>query len=272
MMTKKEQQFVETVWTYYKKSGRHTLPWRQTQDPYLILVSELMLQQTQVVRVIPKYEAFVKKWPTVQALAVASLGDVLIAWQGLGYNRRAKFLQQCAQAIVQNYQGVFPDTRAELETLPGIGPYTAGAVLAFAYNQSVVLIETNVRRVYIHHFFPTQDKVSDTDIRAFLEKTLPAEKSREWYSALMDYGTFLKKTVSNPNQRSKCYVKQSVFQGSDREIRGAIIKALIIRQLSASQLQRELGQFEGVRIRKQADALLAEGLILLKNNVYVLHN
>jgi len=269
-MNKKAAQFVETVWEYYAQSGRHQLPWRQTQNPYHILVSELMLQQTQVERVIPKYEAFIQQWPTVQALASAPQSAVVIAWQGLGYNRRARFLHQCAQVIVTKYAGVFPLTRKELEALPGIGPYTAGALLAFAQNAPVILIETNVRRVYLHHFFPTKDSVPDADIYPYIEQTLPPQRAREWYSALMDYGTYLKKTVSNPNQRSRHYSKQSTFKGSDREIRGAILKALTGSNLSILKLKQLLSELEGERIEPQLQALLKEGLVRQIGNGYSL--
>jgi A/G-specific adenine glycosylase len=267
-MIKKEQKFVDGVWEYFEKEGRHTLPWRQTTDPYRILVSELMLQQTQVERVIPKYEAFIKKWPTAKKLSQAQLSEVLILWQGLGYNRRAKFLHQCAQTIVSDYKGVFPTTRSELERLPGIGPYTAGALLAFAFNQPVVLIETNVRRVYLHHFFSKETNVSDPDIFPLLEKTLPQDKAREWYAALMDYGTHIKKTVPNPNVRSKHYSKQSTFKGSDREIRGAILKVLTQSAANQAELQKTLNTFEQTRVEEQTVILLKEGLIQLTKKNY----
>ena len=269
-MNKKESQFVDKVWQHYAQAGRHQLPWRQTHDSYRILVSELMLQQTQVERVIPKYETFMQRWPTVQKLAAAQQSDVVIAWQGLGYNRRAKFLHQCAQVVVLEYGGVFPATRKELEALPGVGPYTAGAILAFAHNAPVVLIETNVRRVYLHHFFPTQESVSDRDIYPYLETTLPPKRAREWYSAVMDYGAHLKKIVRNPNQRSKHYSKQSVFKGSDREIRGAILKALIDVNLSIPKLKQELSTFKGERIESQLKALQKESLVQQIGNRYSL--
>ena len=113
-------QFRRVVYSYYKREGRHTLPWRQTHDPYRVMVSELMLQQTQVPRVVPKYEAFIKRFPTIQSLARAELGSVLKLWQGLGYNRRAKMLHEAARAIVSHHHGVFPHTKEELLALPGV--------------------------------------------------------------------------------------------------------------------------------------------------------
>jgi A/G-specific adenine glycosylase len=260
-MNKAEQLFVECVWKYYSEHGRTELPWRTNQNPYQVLVSELMLQQTQVERVIPKYEAFMQKWPTIEQLASARQSEVLIAWQGLGYNRRAKFLHQCAKVITTEYRGVFPTDTKALVQLPGIGPYTASALMAFAFNQPVILIETNVRRVYLHHFFPAQEDISDQSIFPYIERTLPKENAREWYAALMDYGTYLKKTVANPNRRSKHYVKQSTFKGSDREIRGALLRAFSHSALSKKQLQTSLSGFDVARVESQLQALIEESLV-----------
>ena len=260
-MNKTEQLFVDHVWKYYSDHGRMELPWRTQQNPYQVLVSELMLQQTQVERVIPKYQAFLQRWPTVEQLAAARQSEVIIAWQGLGYNRRAKFLHQCAQVITDEYHGVFPADIKALEQLPGIGPYTASALMAFAFNQPVILIETNVRRVYLHHFFSTQKDVSDQSLFPYIERTLPKENAREWYAALMDYGTHLKKTVVNPNRRSKHYVKQSAFTGSDREIRGALLRALALSIMTKKKLYKTLADFDGVRVEGQLHSLVEESLV-----------
>jgi A/G-specific adenine glycosylase len=238
-----KHDFSETLWEYYAASGRSTLPWRQPEwdrsfDPYKIMVSELMLQQTQVVRVIPKYEAFLQQFPTVAALAGADQGDVLRAWQGLGYNRRAKFLWQAAQAI--RALGAFPDSREGLVRLPGIGVNTAGAVLAYAYNQPVLFIETNIRSVYIHHFFPERTDVTDAEILGLLDSTLDRENPREFYWALMDYGSHLKATVGNPNKASKHYAKQSKFQGSRRQLRGQILRLVGAAPQTHEQILRTL--------------------------------
>jgi A/G-specific adenine glycosylase len=179
-LPKIETQFVKTVWDFYQTNGRHDLPWRKTKDPYKIVVSELMLQQTQVSRVLPKYKEFLKLFPTVQKLAAASLGDVLRAWQGLGYNRRAKFLWQAAQTVVDEHKEKWPKTYTGLQTLPGIGSYTAGAVMNFAYNFSVPLIETNVRTVYIYHFFRDTEHVSDKQLLPLIERTLDRKNPRSW--------------------------------------------------------------------------------------------
>jgi A/G-specific adenine glycosylase len=230
-------QFQQTVWQHYDQHARHDLPWRQPEadgsfNPYKVVVSELMLQQTQVNRVIPKYLEFLERFPTVQDLAKASLGNVLIAWQGLGYNRRAKFLWQAAQMVVNDFNGEFPQDQKELTKLPGIGINTAGAVMTYAYNQPVVFLETNVRTVYIHHFFADKTDVPDKEIAALVEQTLPKGAKgegislREWYWALMDYGTYIKQTQGNKSRASKAYVKQSPFHGSKRKVRGAVIRYL----------------------------------------------
>lgn len=231
MDSKQSTHFQQQVLAYYDRHGRHDLPWRQPEangsfDPYKILVSELMLQQTQVLRVLPKYQQFLKTFPDSNTLAQARVGEVLVAWSGLGYNRRAKFLLLAAQKIQTDYHGVFPDTLEQLVTLPGVGKNTAGAILAYAYNQPTVFLETNIRTVYIHHFFYDHRDVPDKAIAELVEQTLPAEQAREWYWALMDYGTHLKQTVGNLSRASTTYKKQSAFHGSKRQIRGQIIREL----------------------------------------------
>jgi A/G-specific adenine glycosylase len=189
---RQKAEFLEILWKFYAQSGRGSLPWRQPEpddsfDPYKIMVSELMLQQTQVARVIPKYQSFLEQFPDVQSLAMADLSDVLRVWQGLGYNRRAKFLWQAAGAI--DVLGNFPTTYEELVKLPGIGSNTAGAILAYACNQPVVFVETNVRTVYIHHFFADRIDIHDREILSLVGQTLDREHPREFYWAVMDYGS-----------------------------------------------------------------------------------
>lgn len=224
-------EFHELLWDFYAKHGRDHLPWRQPAadgsfDPYAIVVSELMLQQTQVSRVIPKFHEFLMKFPTLGALAEAQLGDVLLSWSGLGYNRRAKFLWQAAQRVQSDYDGKFPDTIHDLVTLPGIGVNTAGAILAYAFNQPTIFIETNVRTVYIHHYFKDHTDIPDKAITPLLEETLDRERPREFYWAMMDYGSHLKQTVGNLSKFSSSYAKQSKFDGSRRQIRGQVLKQL----------------------------------------------
>jgi A/G-specific adenine glycosylase len=269
-MNKKEEQFIKIVWEYYKQHGRHDLPWRKTSDPYLILVSEIMLQQTQVERVIPKYNAFLKRFGTVRKLAQSSLGEVLVIWQGLGYNRRAKMLHQCAEIVTKQHKGIFPKTQKGLVSLPGIGPYTAGAVLAFAYDISVPLIETNIRTVYLHHFFHDTTDVTDSEILRLVSITQDLENPRAWYYALMDYGSYLKKTHGNPNKKSAHYTKQSAFSGSDRQIRGGIIRALTKKPHSRIELHNVLSSSEDLRIDAQIERLKEEEMVVYKRGKYSL--
>ncbi len=262
-----ERKCVDAVWAYYERSGRHTLPWRRTQNPYHILVSEVMLQQTQVDRVIPKYIQFLKRFPTMKKLASAPLGEVLQEWQGLGYNRRAKMLHECAKVIVHSFRGRTPKSYAELLTLPGVGPYTAGAVMAFAYNSGVPIVETNIRTVFIHHFFPNETDIKEQQIFAIAERLLDHERPRDWHYALMDYGAYLKKTIGNVNTRSTTYIKQSTFLGSDRQIRGAILKLLVQGSLTRLMLHARL-PFDILRIDAQLERLREEGMIVCTRSRY----
>lgn len=229
--------FVQEVTKYWKKRGRHNLPWRKTRDPYAILVSEVMLQQTQVDRVVPYFTRWLVKFPTVRALAKAPLADVLKEWSGLGYNRRAKLLRECAKEIAEKHGGKIPKDFAALVSLPAVGPYTAGAIRAFAFDEKEIFIETNIRAALIHHFFPKSKKVDDRKLIPILKDCLLHVKSaREWYSALMDYGSHIKKTNPNPSRRSKHHARQSRFEGSLRQMRGVILRRLLKGAISQSVL------------------------------------
>ena len=271
-LSRNMSRFRQTVWRYYWVHGRHDLPWRKTHDPYRILVSEVMLQQTQVERVIPFYKKFIKKFPTAKSLVTATFSDVLTCWQGLGYNRRAKMLHAAATrfGLVTRPNLVAKNLVAELEKLPGVGPYTARAVAAFAYNQSVVLVETNIRTAVIHHFFSKKRKVSDKEIEKILKRTLPKGTSREWYSALMDYGAYLKRSSISHNARSKKYVKQSKFAGSLREARGAILRELTKRAASYARLVNLLGTARRTQMRTALQALGMEKLLERRGTKYTL--
>lgn len=233
-------QVRKEVWNYYRAHGRYTLPWRNTTDPYRILVSEVMLQQTQVDRVVPYYKSFLKQFKTIRALARAPLKDVLRVWQGLGYSRRAKFLHLSAQTITDVYKGRVPREYDTLCGLPGVGPYTAHAVRVFAYNTPGVLLETNIRTVLLHHFFSHNTNVHDRLLIPVLEKLVFGQDPRTFYWALMDYGSYLKKTHTNPSRKSAHYTKQSSFNGSRRQVRGAILRLLHTHAYSTVQLQRLL--------------------------------
>lgn len=241
------------------------MPWRQDTRPYYVLVSELMLQQTQVDRVIPKFEAFMQRFPSEQELAAAPLAEVLRQWQGLGYNRRAKFLHEAAKKIVE--LGEFPTDEAGLVALPGVGKNTAGAIRAYAYNQPAIFIETNVRAVYIHHFFADSDTVDDKDIRELLEETLDGKHAREFYWALMDYGSQLKKQGIKP-ARSKHYVKQSPLKGSVREVRGQIMTILAEGETTMALLA---ARYDGDdRFESALGGLVADGLVTIQDDVIYL--
>lgn len=228
--------FRKEVWGHYKKHGRD-LPWRPKSNlrmlghgrkivrPYNILVSEIMLQQTQVSRVKGKYKEFIKAFPSFKKLAQAQQGDVLRVWQGLGYNRRARALHAIAKKVVHDYGGRLPKNKEILTALPGIGEATASSIRTFAFNKPEVFIETNIRSVFIYFFFKNKKNIHDKDIIPLVRQTLPAKNPREWYFALMDYGVMLKKE-ENPSRKSVHHVKQKPFKDSDRYIRGRIIKLL----------------------------------------------
>lgn len=265
-------EFQRSILDFYERQGRD-FPWRHTVNPYEILVSEIMLQQTQTERVLPKYLAWLKRFPDVQTLAAAPLADVLALWSGLGYNRRARFLQQACRLISERIAkgGTFPDTADELDALPGIGPYTARAVCTFAFNKPEVFIETNIRSVYIFFFFPDAAglEVKDSDLLYFIEKTLYRENPRLWYYALMDYGAALKKKVENPSRKSRHYTKQSRFEGSLRQARGAIIRQLV-NSASGCALY-DIARKENIEpelLEKAASALAAEKIITSDGALY----
>lgn len=222
-------QFREIIWDYYHHQGR-IQPWRDHPDPYHIFISEVMLQQTQVPRVIEKYPLFVARFPDFYTLARAELSAILQEWQGLGYNRRARYLKLSAGKITEEYSGLLPSDEAVLVTFPGIGRATAASIVAFAFNKPVIFIETNIRRVFIHFFFPGNIIVRDDEILPLVATALDPKNPREWYYALMDYGTMLAKSGENPNRQSRHYTRQSSFLGSDRQVRGEIIRFLLANQ------------------------------------------
>ena len=250
--------FREEVWQKGRELYRD-MPWRDTTAPYYVLVSELMLQQTQVDRVIPKFELFMTMFPTITDLANAPLADVLTAWSGLGYNRRAKFLHEAAKKVVIEHGGSIPGTYEGLVSLPGIGPNTAGAIVAYSFNQPIVYIETNVRTVYFHHFFEDQATVTDTELRELAAQTMDAEHPREWYWALMDYGSYLKKQGVGRINKSSHYKKQAPLKGSLREIRGLILKSLAVSDATEDELRTSLPDDE--RFATALAALLSEGMV-----------
>lgn len=224
-----------------------------------------MLQQTQVDRVIPKFNAFIERFPDEVSLAQASLADVLGLWQGLGYNRRAKFLHESAKKIMHDFGSVFPDSYDAILSLPGVGPGTAGAIMTYAFNVPQVFIETNVRTVYFHHFFDDGDKVSDAELRPVVEATLDREHPREFYWALMDYGTWLKKQGVGRITQSSHYKKQSPLKGSVREVRGQIVRQLSLGDMSYGTLQTHYQ--DDPRFELALNGLVADGLVMQTDQV-----
>ena len=277
------------------------LPWRRTYDPYAIWISEVMLQQTQVSRVDGRWQRWLERFPTVDALAATAPSDVLEEWQGLGYNRRALSVHRAAQAISEA-GGVFPQDPKELVKLPGIGPATAAGICAFAFNLHGVYLETNVRTVFLHELYPQAEGVPDSELVPLVELTCPASVEaaadvanvadavsvvnadsaanvvdaaaesdeteltpRSWYYALLDYGAYLKKTIPNPSRRSKSHVKQSRFEGSHRQKRAELLRVLLAHKDEGGAvfetLHQELCQIEVNAERETLDEQVTLGLL-----------
>ena len=267
------------------------LPWRRTYDPYAIWISEVMLQQTQVSRVDGRWQRWLERFPTVDALAAAAPSDVLEEWQGLGYNRRALSVHRAAQAISEA-GGVFPQDPKELVKLPGIGPATAAGIRAFAFNLHGVYLETNVRTVFLHELYPQAEGVPDSELVPLVELTCPASVTdaadavaagadaavntaaetdeteltpRSWYYALLDYGAYLKKTIPNPSRRSKSHAKQSRFEGSHRQKRAELLRVLLAHKdeggAEFETLHQELCQIEVNAGRETLDEQVTLGLL-----------
>jgi A/G-specific adenine glycosylase len=260
-------EFRDIVYAFYKKEGR-VFPWREDTGSWGVLLSEFMLQQTQTERVLRYWKRWMELWPAPEDLAAAPLETVLREWSGLGYNRRAKYLHSCAKIIAGEYRGRVPETPEELRKLPGVGGYCSGAIACFGYNYPAVFIETNIRAAVIHFFFQDRVTVSDREIRRILEETLDRENPRKWYYALMDYGAALKKVTANPNRKSAHYAKQSRFEGSFRQKRGRLVRALAFNgPASAKALARRTGMEEG-EIYEVMNALEKDLLVAEKGGVY----
>ena len=250
MNKKKRQNVQRKVWNWYRANA-HPLPWRETSNPYHIFVSEIMLQQTQISRVLQKYPLFLKKFPDVPSLAKAPFRTVLQTWHGMGYNRRALYLKQAAERICKNHGGTIPKQEEQLHALPGVGAYTASAIMCFAYGTCHPFIETNIRRAIIHECFPRKQDITDKEILQMLRHIQPprprklgearpkgaadSDIRREWYYALMDYGRDALKHVPNPNRKSKQYTKQSRFEGSTRYMRAKIISYLLTNKKATEE-------------------------------------
>ncbi|AEJ61082.1 HhH-GPD family protein [Spirochaeta thermophila DSM 6578] len=261
--------FQEEVLGFHRREGRD-FPWRRTRDPYAIFVSEMMLQQTQTSRVVGKYGEFLARFPSWEVLAGARLGEVLEVWQGLGYNRRARGVWESARMVVEWWGGRLPKEPELLEVLPMVGPYTARAVATFAYGKPCVFIETNIRTVFLDRFFPGREGVRDAEILPLVEETLYRDDVRTWYYALMDVGAAIKARRGNAGRRSAHYRRQGRFEGSVRQVRGAVLRVLVKRGgCEVGELAERLGrgreEVEGV-----VGALEREGLVVREGGrVYV---
>ncbi|MBD3214960.1 MAG: A/G-specific adenine glycosylase [Candidatus Lokiarchaeota archaeon] len=259
------ETFRDIIYEYYHKKGRK-FPFRDKISPYCVLVSEIMLQQTQTSRVSQKFLEFIKKFPDFNALANADLDDVLKEWQGLGYNKRAVALKNIAEMVINEYNGQLPEEVKILKTFPQIGHNTASSIVSFAFNKSTFFIETNIRRVYIYFFFPGRDDVDDKEIMELLEQTTDTQNPREWYYALMDYGVMLKKTHPELNKRSRHYRKQKKFKGSTRQLRGKVLKTVLEKsEILLADLYKVLN-FEKKKINKVVSQLENEGFFTIKDN------
>ncbi len=254
------EAFKTTLWCFYKQNKRD-FPWRNTTDPYCIVVSEIMLQQTQTSRVQEKYLEFIKTFPDFVSLAKAPFSAVLVCWVGLGYNRRAMALHGIAQKVVTEFGGQLPCDVETLKTFKGLGHATASSIVAFAFNKPTEFIETNIRAVYLHTFYRNQIEVDDKMLLPLIALTVDKENPREWYYALMDYGVVLKKLHKNPSRKSKHHTQQSAFEGSDRQIRGAILRLLTQKSLLSLEVICEQLSFDGIRIETQVQNLCKEGFL-----------
>ncbi len=278
------KRVVQTISRYYA-NNRRDFPWRisgvvnnnrRSTIAYRILVSEVMLQQTQAERVVSYYRLWCKRFPTVESLSRASLSEVLILWKGLGYNRRAKYLLESARNIVTNHNGKVPTTLEALVALPGVGVYTAGAILAFAYNTESVFLETNIRTVLIHFFYKEKEKVTEKELLATANMLWKFAKDagidvREWGYALMDYGAHLKKSGNNHVARAHNYRGQSAFNGSTRQIRGAIVRELTIGSYTLAELSKKVKK-EKSKVEQALHSLVRDGLVTKRGVRYMVPN
>jgi len=254
----------------YADEHRRDLPWRRANDPWQVLVSEVMLQQTQVDRVVPKFIAFLERFPGPVALAAAPLPELLAAWQGLGYNRRALNLQRAAQKLVRDWDGTLPDDPLLLQQLPGIGPYTAGAIAAFAFNRPTVFLETNIRAVLLHLVFHDQQAVTDKQLLPVAEAVLDRTAPCRWYNALMDYGSDLKRRFPNPGRRSRHHSIQSRFEGSDRQMRGALLRLLLDADGMTIAAIRLALEIDPDRLQRILDGMVREGFLQQRGRRYLI--
>lgn len=266
-------KFQQTILSWYKTNKRD-LPWRKTHNPYRIMVSEIMLQQTQVSRVLPKYKEFLRIFPNPKALADSQNARLLALWSGLGYWRRAKFLKDACKTITEEYNGKFPKDIPTLQTLSGIGPYTAGAIACFAFGNTEPFIDTNIRRVYLHFFFQDKKDIADSEILPIAKRALANQDPRQWHWALFDYGAMVLKD-KKINRKSRHYAKQSAFTGSFRSYRAKVLRHLLqqpqqrIKKEDATEFLEDLLRHDERDYSPQdiLESLKADKLIHLEKDV-----
>lgn len=256
------KKFQQKVFQFYQENKRD-LPWRKTIDPYKILVSEFMLQQTQVSRVLEYYTSWMDTWPTVQSLANETYKNVLQAWMGLGYNRRAMYLHNTANIILDEFEGDVLSAVNHYEKLPGIGLYTSKAIQIFAANADIATVDTNIRRILINEF-DLDESISDKELFQLAKRCLPKGESREWHNALMDYGSLY---LTSRKTRIKPKTQQSRFQDSDRQIRGKILRLLLQEDQSKYQLQKEIN-VESKRLSKILSKMIQEETVSKTEDYY----
>ena len=264
--TKDIEHFQKKIFTFYKKNKR-VLPWRNTNNPYKILISEYMLQQTQVNRVIDYYSRWIDQWPTIDDLSRASFYDVVSSWIGLGYNRRAKYLHDTIKKIVYDFDSDVLKAMKSYDKLPGIGRYTSQAVRIFAGNENIPTVDTNIRRIFIHEF-NLNESISEKDLYDIAQQCLPKGKSRIWHNALMDYGSLV---LTSNNTGIKPKTKQSTFHGSNRQIRGQILRILLNNKKTFEELKVEL-HIEEERLYDILEKLIRDKIIQYKKDYYYVTN
>jgi A/G-specific adenine glycosylase len=259
--------FQDIIYEYYKNFKRKFL-FRENITPYNVLVSEIMLQQTQTGRVSEKFLKFIKKFPDFLSLSQAPLEEILTEWKGLGYNRRAIALRKIAEIVINDYNGKLPESIEELILFPQIGHNTASSIITFAFNKPEVFIETNIRKVFIYFFFPNKNKINDKEILPLIEKTLDRKNPRRWYYSLMDYGVMLKKKFPYLMKKSTHYRKQTPFEGSDRQLRGELLRLLINKRiLSIDKVMKLFKSIDPNRIGNILHQLESEGFIKNEGNI-----
>lgn len=254
--------FIARIWEEGAEHYRD-LPWRNINDAYAVLVSEVMLQQTQVARVERYWSQFLETFPTLETLAAGSVSEVLGLWQGLGYNRRALSLKRAAEEVVAAGRTRLPETFDELVALPGIGPATASGIMAFAYERPAVYVETNVRAVFLHELFPEEEKVPDADLIPYVADTAHTTDPRGWNYALLDYGAALKRSGINPTRASATYARQSPFEGSRRQKRAELVRIALGSSsgISVDEAHRALNDAETSCGRPSVDESLFSSLL-----------